>query len=301
MNKRGIERNTVLLLLLLIAVIIVLTPILNKAAAWADGYFQGGVCQASAALASARVNGPCVSATSPTALNCPKRYVNIGENEATLILKDKMKEYAVPRPDGGYATNYNIDGAVVDSIFAEEMRYCWEKFGEGEMWLFPEGSRGMVDFLTATSDRTVCFICSEISFEKPDLAFANSDLRTYLQKTTMPGASMSYETFFNNPKTLCEEKYDKPPGCWTTFEKRVVKGQTEGLVDTALSGLSGEQKGIAPLQGPTKPNNLYAVVMMRQRFDKCQNTDTTAGAEMNAFVYVVPQNNLHQACDMVIS
>lgn len=255
--KRGIEKATLISLMILLVTVVVLWPVLSQAAVWMQSYADGGVCQASVAMASMKVDKLCFGeVTSPTALNCPRRHIEI-EEEATLVYKDE-KSVIVE----------DLDDAAVETLMLEELRDCWNKFGEGEIPVFPE-----VPSQWWGTDKTGCHICSEILFDKQ----YDISLQEGLNKP-MSDSEESYREYLNNPNALCEDEFGED--CWTNMEENFLPNKNVSKMNTI------------------NPEKTYAAVMVRKRFDECTKVEDP---DVSNFAYIVAHDELENLCTHVIS
>ncbi len=255
--KRGIAQGTLIGLIILLVTVVVLWPILSQATVFMNNYVQGGECKASVALASFKVDKLCVlEAQSPIALNCPRRHIEVGD-DATLVFEDKKT-----------VLHDEVNDSVVETIMLEELRECWNKFGEGELAIFPE-----VPSQWFGTDKTGCHICSEI--------ILNKDFEVSLQEglnKPMQGSDESYREYLNNPNALCEDEFGTD--CWTQMEEQFLGNKSVSKIDTLSQ------------------DKTYATVMVRKRFDVCEGD---VKAEVSNFAYIVAHDELNNLCDVVIS
>ncbi len=107
-------------------------------------------------------------------LECPRKNIVLSAESYTV--DDSEKEYTSD-DDEDYAAN-------VKQVFAEEMRECWYKMGEGKIDPFASS------YLTFDS---VCIVCSQIHFENP-VKEDVGNLYDYLQETKIPLSVQTQET-----------------------------------------------------------------------------------------------------------
>jgi len=304
--KRGLEKSTLIGLILLLVGATIMFPIISQVAVFMNGYVEGGTCQASVALASFKAEKACIDVLlSPIPLNCPKRHIEVSDS---IEVTQKGEKETVPE---------ELDASAVETMLLEELRSCWEQFGEGEKKLFPGASPNIVERLQnkGSNSFTACHICSEIVFEK--------DYQISLQKRLdepMLDSEESYREYFNNPNARCEDEFGVD--CWDEMEKLITEE------DDLMPERVEEQRGFSPTgdrspnvdkteqvreerglnYGVTQmddidPEKTYAVVMVRKRFDYCESG---VEVEDTNFAYIVAHDELVDAgegglCDAVIS
>lgn len=98
------------------------------------------------------------------------------------------KEVEIERPDVYESGGVNEE--KIKEIFAEEMRICWWKMGEGKLEMFSEEE--------ALGRRNVCVICSRVSVDE-SVQSEVMDVEgffDFLEETNLPGnSSMSYADY----------------------------------------------------------------------------------------------------------
>lgn len=108
-------------------------------------------------------------------VECPRKNIILSPDYYTV--DDSEKKYISEAYDDDYAKN-------VKHVFAEEMRECWYKMGEGDVDLFDD------DIVYGFDD--ICLVCSHIEFDKPVEENAGN-LAIYIQETTIPLSIQSQE------------------------------------------------------------------------------------------------------------
>jgi len=160
-------------------------------------YFTIGeieVCRFSA-LAQATAKTVTLPGGSPFNLECKRRFVNIEQDHATM-------EYDTPMPKkplqiitrGSKVKKYPAPtNDIINGIIAEEMKTCWYQFGEGKTDVFQN---------KWFAGDTVCFICSEVSFDEKIQPQQYTGLLEYLHTVDYPLGSKSYFDYFAETKNL---------------------------------------------------------------------------------------------------
>ncbi len=105
-------------------------------------------------------------------LECPRKNIVFSPDSYTI--DEGERDYASENEED-YSDN-------VKQVFADEMRECWYKMGEGEVDLFSN--------VAGTS--TQCIVCSTLSFENPPETDIGN-LMTYIQETTIPVSVQTQE------------------------------------------------------------------------------------------------------------
>ena len=181
MNKKGGMRETLVRVLLFIAAAVLVFYVANFSFAYIGAKTDLEQCRLSV-LAQTKTAQPTSGYfNSPIILNCPRKVVEIYEDK---VMVDGKPDYL--------QLNLDLDNELtkedVNYIFAEEMRECWYKFGEGRLDVFNEDKW----------DR-VCMICSKVSFDKNNMGETYSGFRDYLRQHSSLkfDDEMTYETYLN--------------------------------------------------------------------------------------------------------
>lgn len=295
--------GTIIVLILVTVSFILLWGIFSEFRVYADNYVQGGSCQASAALASFRLEGPGVLCkdliSSPVSMSCERRHVVIDAKNAFVVQGGEEEVLPVfsSEQDRFFQRYEDLNSEVVQSVFAEEMRLCWKQFGEGSGPLLDDAD---VNRWSPTEEiKTGCFICSEISFaEKPRLD--PTDLQYYLRTNKTPGGAETYVDYFNSDDTLCEA--DFPGECWSKLEKHFTEDKPSVTTGTRLSFLNigNKESRIDPLT-VIDPHKQHVVVYVRKGYQVCQKMVQPENAELSNWVYAIPASDIPLLCDDVVT
>lgn len=280
--KKGLALQTTIMLVLVTVSFIILLPIISELVIYGKNYVQGGTCQASAALSSFRADSigtACIDIVeSPVSMSCDRRHIIIGTKQSLVVQGSKEKILTVfsSAQDRSYKKYENLDSTVVQSIFAEELRLCWEQFGEGGAPLLDTAEVNRISLYE--EELTGCFICSDITFsEKLPL---QTDFSAYLRLNNTPGGKETYFDYLNNENTLCEAPYKS--NCWPELEKHFI--ETNRL--TQFTNINSTKQ--------------HAVVYVRKGFQLCQKTIQKEHAELSNFVYVLPVEDIPRLCDAMV-
>ena len=268
--KRGIEKTTLIALVLLLVGVLVMWPVISNATTIGQGFVDGGVCGASAALSSIRFSQLCgfIAVDSPTALRCEKTHVQI-TNEEVSVSKGGSQETI------SLSNNQQQRDEQIATVFAEEMRSCWQTFGKGQVQLFSEGYE--IEWLEWGDDKVACHICSEIVF----LEEVNTQGILLNQRLEQPmvGSQKTYIDFFNNPQAKCQNRHREGEGCWSSVQEQILTEK-----DATIGRINTEQA--------------YAVVMARQGYGIC--SDSEENKLYTNFVHVMPHDKLNTVCETIV-
>ncbi len=98
-------------------------------------------------------------------LACPRTYLDITDTKIISDFKDSVPVRIQGYKDEQLVSTYDDltssqQESLVNTVFAEEMRECWYKMGEGNLAVFPQplGTEGTV----------LCLVCSQIQFHSLD-------------------------------------------------------------------------------------------------------------------------------------
>jgi hypothetical protein len=125
-------------------------------------------------------------AKSPFSISCEKRYVNFYNTKVELGLNPSNMKPLTVDVGGKKITKFkSLTDTVVDQVIAEEMRTCKYEFGDGKAEIFTNDEK-LKDSIR------VCFVCSEINFDKTVEKKAFDSLITYTNKTTFSDEGITY-------------------------------------------------------------------------------------------------------------
>lgn len=282
--KRGIGQGTMIALILLLLAVIVLLPFITRGAVFVQNYVDGGICQATVALSSFKVEKFCVDwVESPVSLKCPKEHV-------TLI---KNKTIEVARINGDEFKKTTTDNPT--RIVADQLYSCWKSLGSGQAVILNQLDNAVSPEGISSDYVTGCFICSELHFENFNEEIKLGD---YLVLNKPLGSDLTYYQLFNSPEVICEDKYE--PGCFSNLEKKFLTLSKDCGGKDCESCEPGDCRGLTSMQ-TIDPKKDYAVVSIRKRFDACQKDKQTSDAELSLITYILPVDELNTACDIFIS
>lgn len=162
-KAQGAEKITVKMLAILV-IVLILAFFSARVFDWMTSKGDVESCRLSV-VASGKISDVSMG-VSTLDLECSRKTVVLSPEYYTV--DDSEKDY-VSEDEEDYATN-------VKQVFAEEMRECWYKMGEGEVDPFASS------YLTFDA---VCVVCSQIHFENP-LTTNVGNLYNYLKETNIP-------------------------------------------------------------------------------------------------------------------
>jgi hypothetical protein len=159
MNRKG-QFAQVMTLMLIVAGAIVMLLFVTKFATRSTMEESTNACKLSVVTQSATAFG-MVSKTSFLDINCDKRYVNLYNTKVEIGLSlENMNLVQVDYGNRKVKKFSRLNEFVVDQVVSEELHICKNEFGDGKIKIFPNDESGIF------SDKNVCFVCSEITFEK---------------------------------------------------------------------------------------------------------------------------------------
>jgi len=113
-----------------------------------------------------------------TSLKCPRRQVKFFNSKVEINGKKESKyEFS------------ELDDEAVNKVIAEELRICWGMMGEGDLDVFRQP---IITLTSLEAGKTVCTICSEISFDKRIEKDRFVGLLNYLKGTKIPERGIYY-------------------------------------------------------------------------------------------------------------
>jgi len=129
--------------------------------------------------------------TSPFNIDCDKRYITFYNTKVELGLSPGNMQ-AIGTPANNNVKKFNrLTESTVNSVIAEEMRICWFEFGEGKIKVFANDDKAV------SWKDDVCFVCSEINFEKSVEKEQFAGLIDYLKNTKIVEQDQTYYEYIN--------------------------------------------------------------------------------------------------------
>lgn len=167
-------------------------------------YSEEQICESSVLI---RATSP-EAAKSDIPLKCTtKKYcvTTDKDKECPQLLYEQNKE-TIDLP-----SNTNEAARKIEEITAESMYTCWKQMGEGKLDIFgPDGSLKtniLANKFSVQEVKPKCVICKRIVFSedlvknKPEI-LQNVDVKSYIEKTQIPGSSFTYlQKFTGNQVT----------------------------------------------------------------------------------------------------
>ncbi len=202
---------------------------------------------------------PLEGKISPFNIDCKKRFITIYDTKVEMG-KDLVKQNPIEIYYNGKETTKfsKVNDYIVNQVVAEEMRICYYQFGEGKLAVFNSNM---------FKDNDVCFICSEITFDKSIEENTYEGFMEYLKANNIDGETkVSYYSYFN--QTSFSEI------SWDRF-----------LEVNSLTKISFQA------------NKHYFVVFTKQD----RRLFKLVGVDNNYFVYVVPSTEISKFCDIQAS
>ncbi len=131
---------------------------------------------------------------SPTPINCPRTQISFYENHmeidqkaASIVVTENNKKKLITKYD-------TVNEQIINPILAEEMRKCWQNFGQGE---------GDTPFnRNFIKQKHVCAVCSQIEFKAAPVNYNIDSLNNYVLKTKIPFADKTYKEYLNKENIL---------------------------------------------------------------------------------------------------
>ncbi len=124
-----------------------------------------------------------IAGKTPVEINCPRKQIVLYPEYYTI--DGSKNKYTSASED--YAGN-------VKGVFAEAMRECWYKMGEGNLIVLDDNA--------IIGNDKVCFSCSHFEFQDP-LIPQISGFIEYIQETTIPASilTMKQQTYYDYIKS----------------------------------------------------------------------------------------------------
>lgn len=173
------------------------------------------VCRASV-LSQAKISAGGVS---PLSLDCQRRYIDISEDHVEFGNEPDNTKTIPVLVNGVKKKNFaKLDSDILNYVLAEEMKTCWYQFGEGQVNVFPNNMP--TSGFQPDPDDVVCFICSQINFDKSVANKKFPGLMNYLNDNYIPEKKYTYREYFNGP-SLSKFTWDQltGEGIFDYFEK----------------------------------------------------------------------------------
>ncbi|MBU0665817.1 MAG: hypothetical protein ABIC91_01370 [Nanoarchaeota archaeon] len=271
MNKKGLMLSKSVNLFLYGAIFIILVIIVGMIIINLTKGNSREDCRLSMLMKTAttvEVAGGFAGVNSPISDSCPRYFVKFSKTKAEI--RKGTKAFDTVKYDKLTKDN-ELTNDIVNKLVAEELRGCWYQFGAGKMDAFwiPSKLYLINDW---SNNEKVCFICSEIEFEKQDFNSINYDgFYDYLQEHDILGTTKQGdgETLYSYLTTtdFCQDKYLAAGiNCWEAYA-------SEENINLQLKFNSDER---------------YYVVLIRHGEDK---DDATINS------YVIPTSDYRQYCN----
>lgn len=120
-------------------------------------------------------------------LECPRSTVILSDKEVTVDGDEKRI-----KTEEGYVESFEeLTADIVNAVAADQLRECWRKMGEGQIFPFTQSYW----FSVLEKNQNVCIVCSVISFETTS-TLTYSELYDYLQKNTFVSETEK-QTYFD--------------------------------------------------------------------------------------------------------
>ncbi|MBN2458804.1 hypothetical protein JXB28_00835 [Candidatus Woesearchaeota archaeon] len=164
---------------------------------------------------------------------------------------------------------------IVNSVLAEEMRWCWYQFLEGQKKVFTRTT------LPQLYVPDLAFICAEARFDPSVQGTEFTGLYDYLQNTYVPKTHMTYYNYLAEEPRICETWDDTL--CWEAFFEYMFAETTgwETIGQTVL-----------------KKEEAYYVVFAKHGRDS--STVGIIGHRENYATYVLNWNALSKSLDSIM-
>lgn len=191
MSKKG---QMVALIAIAIAAVVFLVIVWPKLAVLLKGAGSGSTCNLNLFLAAAVKAGSLGFSSIP--VGCEAKYITVGKEEIDArknIAAKRIKKYgddttgyykdvkmAFPIDSSGHPTTAALDEWAFDSIFANDLKDCWNKVWHGKLDIF---KRGWI-----FGDK-FCIVCSVVTF--------GEDLPASLRNRNMAKPITSLKTWMN--------------------------------------------------------------------------------------------------------
>jgi hypothetical protein len=228
-NTRGMFSQLLVIVLILSAAILIMLVVMkflysNNAKGAIDTCRFSVVAQSATAL---KVDSSGL--TSPIAINCEKRYVNLFNNKVEIGNNPEDTDTAQIVYNNKPVKKFlELNDFIVNQIVAEEMRICWYQFGQGRVKVFANDKNVL-------ENSNVCFICSEISFKDNMGKSEFVGLADYLNQTYIANEKMTYYQYLNDASMSAEtfEQYNKDAkssGKTNIYDIKLYKDKTYYII-----------------------------------------------------------------------
>ncbi|MFH0870021.1 MAG: hypothetical protein V1866_03110 [archaeon] len=225
-SKKAMAMESLVALIIIIAVTLFVLLYYLKEKNKYDVYSDREVCRESALAQSISTyvegSGDLVS------LSCPTNNIqffnnHVEKNGKTLVVRDVDSNKNIKKFK-------QLDDKIVDQVLAEEMRWCWYQFLEGQKELFSRnllgaGLRGVLSDAYA-----FCYICDEVYFDESISQADFGTIKQYLMKTKMPNTELTYYNYtMKNPASKCDHFKDEAEktSCWEGYFEEHINEENE--------------------------------------------------------------------------
>jgi len=184
-------------MILVLAVFIILIIYFIKASGTMSGNADRDTCRMSVLAQSLGKEIWSTNLVEPECKTYTIRFYNdhVEKNGKAIDVFDARKKDFVKKFDA-------LSEEIIFNVAAEEYRWCWYQFLEGQKSVFDWNA-------FFPSGKTTCFVCAEISFD-PDVReglYSSKDFLTYMQDTNMQRSNMTYGAYLS--QNLEEGAFEK--------------------------------------------------------------------------------------------
>jgi len=217
-SKKGMGIEALVALVMLIAATLFLLIYYLKVVDKYDTYSDREVCRESVLAQSISTyvegSGDLIS------LNCPTSNIQFFKDH----VERNGKSMAVKDPETNDLTKKfsSLNKGIVNQVVAEEIRWCWYQFLEGQKELFTRNLVG-AGLLNGGDEPKFCYICDEIYFDGSLGSVDFGSAKEYMMKTPIPGIDVKYYDYiFNNPASKCGHDFAEVAECRTFSSQQSV-------------------------------------------------------------------------------
>jgi hypothetical protein len=172
---------------------------------------------------------------------------------------------------------------IVNSVIAEELRWCWYQFLEGKRAILDR--RNWIS-LNMYSPK-LCFLCTEVTFDSSVSQNLFTGFFQYTQDETMLDSEMTYYDYYAAAPRLCDFYTRTAPetNCWEAFFADKITKNNPAWTPEATS---------------FQKNTKYNVLFIMQGLPRPPHLSIVIEGEVDNFAYVLPESELQNQCDSLI-
>ena len=172
------------------------------------------------------VKGPAKEFLSP---DCKTYNVKFYDNKVEI--NGKPIEVVDSRTKEATKKFNGLTSDIVNQVLAEELRWCWYQFLEGQRPILDK--RNFISF--KFSNPRLCLLCDEVYFDSSVKESSFTGFYEYIQSEPMKQSNITYYNYIAEGSSLC--KHYNPPkvNCWEDYFKDQITDKSSDFTPENLA------------------------------------------------------------------